>query len=129
MTHPTLHGSLLVPASERRGKPRVRIDADVGLEGETNFYAGFTFDISSGGLFVVMFDDMPAVGDVVALRFRLPGSVHIHVTARVAWSREESSGNTGTLPGVGLQFLDLPPAALEHIERFLRAREPIFHVM
>lgn len=116
-----------VPPEHRR-EPRFRIEAEVNVETQTNFYGGFTFDISTGGLFVTMFDAMPEVGEEVALRFTVPGGAPIHVRARVAWRRDTHTSSADALPGVGLQFLELPQAARECVERFVNAREPIFFV-
>ena len=98
------------------------------METQTNFYGGFTFDISTGGLFVTMFDAMPEVGEEVALRFTVPGGAPIQVRARVAWRRDTHTSSADALPGVGLQFLDLPTSARECVERFVNAREPMFFV-
>ncbi len=115
------------PVDHRR-QVRQRIEAEVGIETQSNFYGGFTFDISTGGLFVTMFEAMPEVGEEVELRFTVPGGAPVRVHARVAWRRELGASGADALPGVGLQFIDLPPAAQECVERFVNARDPIFFV-
>lgn len=48
-------------------------------------------------------------GDVVKVRFRVPGGETLHAfEARVTWHQTAEGGSTGgeRMPGVGLQFLD-----------------------
>lgn len=112
---------------DRRDTPRFKVETRVDLETESNFYGGFTFDLSTGGVFVTMFDALPEVGTRVELSFELPGSARLSVTAVVRWKREANHARQGLVPGVGLQFLELPQSAREAIERFVRGREPMFY--
>jgi uncharacterized protein (TIGR02266 family) len=110
---------------DRRTAARCRIEAEVGLDTGSNFYGGFAFDLSTGGLFVTLYDRFPKVGEEVDLTFTLPHGSRMEVKAVVRWHRPEGTAED-LPPGVGVQFLDLPEAAREGIERFVAGRDPIF---
>lgn len=95
------------------------------MDSASNFYGGFAFDVSTGGLFVTMFDELPKVGDVVDLTFTLPPGARVEVQAVVRWHRPETSAED-LPPGVGLQFLNLSDVARQTIEHFVANRDPIF---
>lgn len=112
------------PGPDRRTQRRVKVDCDVDMETESNFFSGFAWDISTGGLFVVSFDPLE-VGDQVDVRFRLADGPQIAATAVVRWLRE--SHRLGDLPGAGLQFVDLSDEARSAILTFVEKRMPMFY--
>jgi CheY-like chemotaxis protein len=83
---------------------------------------GLTIDISKGGLFIAVPDDV-IPDDPVDLLFSLPhGGKDILVAARgrVAWeNRKGSLKKPGYPPGVGIAFTDIDPAIVVLIEQFL----------
>ena len=105
--------------AERRRYSRKRVTVRVDLRGEHQFYAGFTENISTGGLFVATrapFD----LGDEIDVRLALMGHLGVEeVRTRVAWIRPDSGG--GLLPGMGLEFIDLPEAAHQQIKEFVES--------
>ena len=111
--------------ANRRHVPRLQLDCEVGLETETNFFAGFGWDISSGGLFVACFEPMH-VGQEVEVSFSLPGGPAVRAVCVVRWTRDSEGSNSHVLPGVGLQFLDLSKEGRAAVERFVKQREPMF---
>ncbi len=110
---------------EKRLLPRTRLDCEVDLNTESNFYSGFAHNVSSGGLFVATFDLMPA-GSEVDLRFSLPSGTTIETRAVVRWVRDVNDLTSDVWPGMGLQFQDIPDEARAAIDRFVREREPLF---
>ncbi|MBI5494597.1 MAG: PilZ domain-containing protein [Deltaproteobacteria bacterium] len=113
---------------DSRTAARVRLTAEVDLHSESNFYGGFAFDVSTGGLFVTLFDQLPAVGTAVELSFSLPGGARVRCQAEVRWRREPDVSTDDLLPGVGLRFLGLTAGDAEAIGVFVAMREPIFYV-
>lgn len=109
----------------RRAMPRTRLDCEVGMETETNFFAGFAWDISSGGLFVTSFEPMQ-IGQEVDLMFTLPDGTKVDAVAQVRWTRDHDGSDTSILPGVGLQFVRISDDARAAIDRFVNQREPMF---
>lgn len=79
----------------------------------------YSVDLSPEGLYVKT--DFPLqVDEILALRISLPGQEEISCNARVAWVNQKQNPLKPSLPhGVGLQFVDLPKAAMEIVSRFL----------
>ena len=111
------------PDDDRRYSRRVQLDVDIGLHSETNFFVGFAEDISDGGLFVATYDLLP-VGTELTLSLVLPGGRQIVAPARVTWIRDPHDGDLA--PGVGVHFERLSDEDRDAIDRFLKARAPMF---
>lgn len=110
---------------ERRGEDRTEVSADIGFQSETNFFAGFTGDLSDGGLFVATWDVLP-VGTELTLSFVLPGGHHVTARAKVRWIREPQDDNPEFHPGMGVSFEELAPDHAEAIRIYMARREPLF---
>ena len=104
---------------EKRQHSRVTLSAVVNLSSEDNFYAGAARDISVGGLYVES-DIGLAIGTEVAAVLMLPSKV-LQLRAEVMWSVAKGTKTVG----MGLRFLNLPPAAKRDIEAFMLLRQPI----
>jgi uncharacterized protein (TIGR02266 family) len=111
-------------AEERRAAGRVPIRAEVGFDTETNFYTGFSEDLSQGGLFVATYDLIPA-GTEVTVSFVLPEGHAVTAHGKVAWVRDPP--DRSTTPGLGIRFDALAPRDEAIIRGFLREREAIFY--
>jgi uncharacterized protein (TIGR02266 family) len=117
--------TLSADAIERRRTPRRKLEAEVGFASDTNFYAGFTEDISEGGLFVATVM-LLEVGSRVTLSFALPDGHEITTSGVVRWLRDPHAESADCAPGMGVQFEHVEPEDLEHIRRFVALREPLF---
>ena len=84
----------------------VRILVDYQAQG--GIHCDYATTLGAGGMFLET-DLMMSRGDMVKVRFRIPGGDELHeLEARVTWyhaAREEPDGSVRT-PGVGLQFTD-----------------------
>lgn len=109
----------------RRRTQRVPLRTAVDLSTDTNFFTGFTGDISAGGLFVATFSPL-SPGDAVALELTLPNGQHLALQGEVRWTREFDERAPDTMPGAGVEFRDLTPEALASIRAFVAHREPMF---
>ncbi|MCA9670478.1 MAG: TIGR02266 family protein [Myxococcales bacterium] len=110
---------------ERRAHVRKVLKTSVGMVTESNFYSGFTNDISEGGLFVATYNLMD-VGTVVQLEFDLSdGRPPIEVQGEVRWIREHNEYSDAG-PGMGLRFVDLAPEAHARIVAFVSQRDTLF---
>jgi uncharacterized protein (TIGR02266 family) len=115
-----------VVAEDRRGHRRVQLEAAVHLESASNFYTGFTRDVSEGGVFVATEAVLP-LGTAVDVRFSLPdGGAPIAVRAEVRWQRVLGAGADAPA-GLGLRFVTLPPADQKRIEAFVAQRDSMFY--
>ena len=110
---------------ERRMSPRVEIDIDVSFVSESNFFQGFSEDLSDGGLFVATYDLQP-LGTKVDVEFTLPTGHIVKATGEVRWLRDLREDSPGMSPGMGIRFLDLPPEDERAVHEFVRARSPMF---
>jgi uncharacterized protein (TIGR02266 family) len=107
--------------------PRVDIDTAVDLDSDTNFYAGLTQDISSGGLFLAT-EQLRRVGERVRVQFVLPRvAAPIAVEAEVRWTREGAVGGGDQPAGMGLKFLGLSREAELAIAGFVKQRETLLY--
>jgi len=113
---------------QQRRAERHDIEVAVDFESDSNFYAGLTQNISTGGLFIAT-HRIRKVGERVNLKFTLPGaSKAIEVETEVRWIRENSSlMRTESSPGMGVRFIDMSPADAQLIQKFLESRESLLY--
>ena len=112
-----------VPAP--RAAKRAKMTASIDMSSDSNFYGGFSTDISTGGVFVATVYALP-VGAEVDLSFSLPSGAKIEVHGAVRWTREVNDKIPDSFPGVGIQFINLNERDREAIEQFVTSREPMF---
>lgn len=112
--------SIRPTADERRASPRVSMTADVSLYSETNFWSGFSEDLSEGGLFIATYQGAK-LGTELELTFELPTGHVVKTKGVVRWLRD------GERPGVGVQFQDLSDEDLKIIKTFVKHRAPLFY--
>lgn len=113
-------------AAERRRAPRAQLVAGLGLYSESNFYAGFTEDISEGGVFVASYALLP-VGSRVSIEVALPGNFEIQASGVVRWLRYSEGDEDSAPPGMGIQFDAISDDDRELIREFVENREPYFY--
>ncbi|MBX7115255.1 MAG: PilZ domain-containing protein [Myxococcaceae bacterium] len=112
-------------APVRRAAQRTKMSASIDMASDSNFYGGFSTDISTGGVFVATVYALP-VGAEVDLSFTLPSGEKIEVHGAVRWTREVNDKIPDSFPGVGIQFINLNERDRKAIERFVASREPMF---
>ena len=111
--------------AQRRQYPRYRVDLDVSVGSDHNFYVGLVENLSAGGVFVATHLLKP-VGEIIELTIHLPDSNDVVAgTGEVRWIREYAERGD-TPPGMGIRFLELSAGSEQAIERFLARREPLF---
>ena len=121
---PSLSGDHPHPM-QKRVHPRYKVELDVSLGSEHNFYVGFVENISAGGVFIAT-HMVKKVGELLELSIHVPNSdTMISGTGEVRWLREYSEGSN-VPPGIGVRFVHLEPGSIEAIDNFLAKREPIF---
>ena len=106
-------------------RPRVKMQATIDFGSENNFYNGFSTNISEGGVFVATVKLVP-LGTEVDLAFSLPTGEKIETKGVVRWQREVDDKHPETMPGIGIEFINLPPAAEASVKRFIANRDPMF---
>lgn len=121
------HPAASNPGAERRTMARVPWEARVELDSPTNFFVGFSGDISEGGLFVATWDHTPDIGALVDLRFSLPDGTKVDCRGEVRWQRVLRDDTPDVWPGFGVAFHGLEDGTRTAIHRFVTGREPMFH--
>lgn len=112
--------------SDGRRHTRYRVDLDVTVTSEHNFYAGFVENMSSGGIFIATHQLRP-VGEKLEFSVHLPGQEHpIKGEGEVRWVRVYSE-TSNVPPGMGIRFLEIDDDSVKNIEAFLAQREPMFY--
>lgn len=112
---------------DRRQELRVSVKVGVTCSSDSNFFIGFTENISEGGLFLATYDLLP-VGEQIELELQLPNHEEpIRTHAEVRWHRRLTDPQNGELVGFGAKFMDLPVSDHAHLKDFIETREPLFH--
>jgi uncharacterized protein (TIGR02266 family) len=115
------------PPSPRpiRAEARHRIELEVDFASDSNFYVGFSENLTAGGVFVATYVLRP-VGSIIDLSIRLAGEDEpLQLRGEVRWIRELSWASD-LWPGMGVRFDAISPENEARIRDFLEAREPLF---
>jgi len=111
----------------KRRDPRAPIEVEITLESESNFYAGITGNVSTGGIFVATYTP-PKLGAMVALTLKLEdGAEPYDLIGRVCWARSVERASKDAPAGCGIRWVDLSEDALAAITAFVDKRDSIFH--
>jgi len=108
-----------------RKSDRLKMEAKITLRSQTNFFVGFSENISEGGIFIST-QSPPDVGDSLEVDIPLiDGSQTITIKGIVRWHRFMANGNPS---GCGVQFLDMPAGADHLLQNMitLLQKEPLF---
>ena len=109
--------------SDTRIAHRQAIEIEVGISSQSNFYVGFTENLSASGVFVATYAAKP-IGARVDVVLGFPDGEPIKLSGVVRWLREAS---TDGWPGMGVQFETLAPDEETRIRKFLSLRDPLFY--
>jgi Tfp pilus assembly protein PilZ len=109
-----------------RPPPNARVEVNVSLVSEHNFFVGVTRRIDSGGVFIATAMP-PPVGTRVQVRLGLADGRKIDLDGEVAFLRGKSATTGRQPPGCGVRLQGLPGWAVDAIERFFLARQPIVY--
>jgi uncharacterized protein (TIGR02266 family) len=110
----------------RREHTRHRVDLDVTVSSDHNFYTGFIENMSTGGIFVATHKVKP-VGERLAFSITLPDSKQpITGEGEVRWVRLYSE-DSNVEPGMGLRFTEISAQNVHRVQTFLAQREPIYY--
>jgi hypothetical protein len=108
-----------------RQGPVAHVEANVGATTESNFYMGFSGQLTDGGVFLATYDVLPRNSWANVL-VTLPGGFEFRCEAWVRFVRDPLDFSSGAEPGMGLQFGHLSEEAKQLILRFIRKRPPLF---
>ena len=103
---------------------RANLEANIGATTESNFFVGFSGEISDGGVFVATYLSLP-IGAKVSALVTLPGGYEQSIPGTVRFVRDPMDMDSE--PGIGVKFDRLGGEARELILRFIRKRPPLFY--
>jgi uncharacterized protein (TIGR02266 family) len=106
-----------------RSASRHYVEAEVNFGSDSNFYLGFTENLSTGGVFVATYVAKP-IGTKITLELLLPNGARVLTGGTVRWLRLDSCDGW---PGMGVQFDALSEVAERAIREVLPMREPLFY--
>jgi hypothetical protein len=142
-----LEGAGFVPAAPPRQRPNIdlmalideelvdepkarpvptRVEVNVSLVSEHNFYVGPTRRMDSGGVFIATALP-PPTGTRLQVRLGLADGRKIDLDGEVAFVREKSATIGRQPTGCGVRLMSVPGWAIDAIERFILARQPIVY--
>jgi len=101
--------------NDTRHTLRYPLEADIDTDSQSNFWSGFTENISEGGVFVSS-TNPPEIGDCLPVRISIQGD-SMMVKAIVRWHRHNEQGEA---TGCGMQFVELDEAQITHLSTMLR---------
>jgi len=112
---------------EPRQRPlATRVEVNVSLVSEHNFYVGPSRRIDSGGVFIATAMP-PPIGTRLSVRLGLADGRKIDLEGEVAFVREKSATIGRQPTGCGVKLHGLPGWAVDAIDRFILARQPIVY--
>jgi hypothetical protein len=112
---------------EPRARPvPTRVEVNVSLVSEHNFYVGQTRRMDSGGVFIATALP-PPVGTRLQVRLGLADGRKLDLEGEVSFVREKSATIGRQPTGCGVKLHNLPSWAVDAIERFILARQPIVY--
>jgi hypothetical protein len=112
---------------EPRARPvPTRVEVNVSLVSEHNFYVGQTRRMDSGGVFIATAMP-PPVGTRLQVRLGLADGRKIDLDGEVAFVREKSATIGRQPTGCGVRLHGIPGWAVDAVERFILARQPIVY--
>ena len=125
--HPPVPATAPLPAEAQRVSipgTRAPLEANVGATTESNFFVGFSGEISEGGVFVATYQTIE-IGEKVEVLVTLPGGFERKIPGTVRFVRDPMDMDSE--PGIGVKFDRLEDEARELILRFIRKRPPLFY--
>jgi uncharacterized protein (TIGR02266 family) len=115
------------PVAPRNDLPRVELEANIGATTESNFFVGFSGEVSEGGVFIATYTALER-GQRVLVTVTLPGGFETKVDGLVRFVRDPLDFSADSEPGVGVQFAGaLTNETRELVLRFIRKRAPMFY--
>jgi hypothetical protein len=110
---------------EPKARPAVtRVEVNVSLVSEHNFFVGPSRRIDTGGVFIATAMP-PPISTRLQVRLGLADGRKVDVDGEVVFVRPKTATVGREPTGCGVKLLNLPPWVVDAIDRFIMARQPI----
>jgi Tfp pilus assembly protein PilZ len=107
-----------------RGLSRWAMRATVGVDTEDYLYAGLSYDVAAGGIFVAT-HDQPPIGARIDVYVTTADGRERALSGIVRWVRDAALASDGLPAGCGIEWKGLPVEALRTFEALAAEREPL----
>ena len=105
--------------ADKRKAVRVPVDFEVSFIFESREHQARALNLSVDGMFLKT-EYTPLLNDIIEIYFRLPEIPEpLWMKARVAWGTF-LEGQSSSISGIGVQFLEPLPSQREQLERYLQ---------
>lgn len=120
--------ALPMDTTSRRTQPRKDIRVSVRVEQASRLQQFHSRNLSSGGIYLEVKGDVPAIGTKLRLNFEVPGlNRTIEAEAEVIYHHNFESMDekmeTAQKMGIGLKFLSLKGGDREMIEKYVTGKD------
>jgi uncharacterized protein (TIGR02266 family) len=114
--------------SQKRSHPRIDLRVSVQVEQESRLQKFFSRNLSSGGVFLEVADEPPAIGTHLKLAFDIPGiqrsfRAEAEVVHHHRFETYDDKMKKQTRTGIGLKFLNLTAADQTLIQKYIAGKD------
>jgi len=114
------------PGPENRLSARRPLETEVDFGGDSQFFTGFTKNISAGGLFVATHEEL-AMGSVIRVKFGITTiDREFDLAAEVRWHRPYRESQPMVSAGYGVCFVNISPEDQAVLNEYLQTAETLF---
>ena len=111
----------------RRQFVRHAYETEINLETGSQFFTGFTRDLSAGGLFIATHQILP-LGSTLRVKFGVPEiKKQFDIEATVCWVKKYRDDAPDQTPGMGVRFENVSPEDKEVITDYISTRDTLFY--
>ncbi len=113
---------------KERSAPRINLRVTVKAEYQSRLQEFYSRNLSAGGIFLEVEQDLPKVGTKLKLKFEVPGlrspiEVEAEVLHHHSYETMDEKMQPLTRRGIGLHFLNLEDPARQLLDEYVKGRE------
>ncbi len=111
---------------ENRRFTRRPLETEIDFGGDSQFFTGFTKNISAGGLFVATHEDLE-MGSIIRIKFGITAiSREFDFAAEVRWHRPYRETQPDVPAGYGVCFVNISEEDQAVLNQYLQTAETLF---
>jgi uncharacterized protein (TIGR02266 family) len=114
------------PGPENRQSTRRPLETEIDFGGDSQFFTGFTKNISAGGLFVATHEELE-MGSTIRIKFGIPAiQREFDFMAEVRWHRPYRETQPTVPAGYGVCFVNISQDDQTVLDSYLETAETLF---
>ena len=115
-----------VPGPENRRYTRRPLETEIDFGGDSQFFTGFTKNISAGGLFVATHEELE-MGSIIRIKFGITAiGREFDLAAEVRWHRPYRETQPDVPAGYGVCFVNISEEDQSVLNEYLQTAETLF---